>query len=267
MIPPIYYSHSTPNLQEINLTFVQAEPSTAFYFSTLQSEKCSRNVFICLGNFLKITLVKIFSFFFSLFSLLTCGYFSKNQNSLIVEKAVQNISKKIDRRDPFQNSLFELKNGSCLFKKPIHFQKAHHLFSILGTGGLFNWLYHQSTLYDLKKDILALDYIPFEFLLYIFMNQETTHYLTHLKESSSNRALNTTLKIAGHQHPWNTLLLEQSNRLAQYHQKNLKLCQTLIPGFCKLLELDIHQVQKLVQGKAWEKLILYIFEERVKSFK
>lgn len=267
MIPSIQCTNLAPNLQEINLTRIKADRSPASFLSTLHSEICPKNIFISLGNFLKNSFFRILSFFSSLFTLLTCGCFSKSQKSPIVEKAIQNISKKINTKDPFQNILFEVKNGHYSLKKPVHFHKAHDLFSILGTGGLFNWLYHQSTLYQLKKDILALNYIPFEFLLYIFINQETTAYIANLKESSSNRALKTTLKIAGHQHPWNTLLLEQSNRLNQYYQQDPNSFQKLIPGFCQLLELDIKQVQKLVKEKAWEKVILYIYEQRVKIIK
>lgn len=267
MIHSIQQAKSTSNLQEINLTIIKADRPRAGFFSTLQSEKCPINIFISLGNFLKNSLLRIFSFFSYLFTLLTCGYFSKRQNALIIENVWQNISKRINLSDPFHNTLFEVKNGHCLSKKPDHFNKATELFSILGTGGLWYWLRHQNALYKLKKEILNLTYIPFEFLLYIFINQETTTNIANLKKSSLNRVLNRTLSIAGHQHPWNTLLLEQSNRLKQYYQKDSKFFQKLIPGFCQLLELDTNYVKKLVQGEEWEKLILYTFDERIKAYK
>lgn len=140
------------------------------------------------------------------------------------------------------------------------FQLACNIFKTLGAGGPWHWYWNRSQLIQWQTELEKFPPNPFEFLYFLFHDQEMTASMVSFKEQATTSTATMVCALIGRKNPWDEFIDHESRSFAEHGSPEM------IPGFCTLLKLDQSIVSTFFNNKKWSELILYLLEERKKYF-
>lgn len=163
--------------------------------------------------------------------------------------------------DPFRNTVFNFDStGKAVIRNEQKSLLACNIFKTLGTGGPWNWYWNRSQLVKWQKELEKFPLNPFEFLYFLFHDQEMSSLMASFKEHGSTATATMVCALIGRKNPWNEFIDQESRSFAAHGSIEM------IPGFCKLLQLNQTNIVTLFNDQKWEELVHYILEERKKHF-
>lgn len=166
-------------------------------------------------------------------------------------------------QDPFKNQLFVQKEGQWIFRHPKADQLIKEIFENgLGKGNPLNWLSNHASIHTSEKELSKLPLHPLEFLCLLLSNSTRIQAIDHFRSQSTSRLWQFVFHRAGRD-PWNEFLNNQINNFKQ-NEKNLI---SMIPGFCKLLDLNEKQLQNFSSKAQYKELILFVLDSKTNSIK
>jgi len=184
----------------------------------------------------------------------------------IQEDTTKNFSpQNLASQDPFRNLVFTFpEDGTWEFKDKRGFELAHDIFQRLGTGGPWEWFKQVNDISKAQEELQEKNLHPFELLYILFYSKLHTAYVTNFAINAvSSRLLTLVLRLTGRSDPWEEFLTRQENKFKLREKEKLL---TLLPGFCKVLELNEETLRDFAKKQRWQELILHVFEERKKHF-